>query len=93
VSLAIDVLLAIAVAAALLGSLALLRLTPLERVHAVTFVNVVSGGAVTLAVCLSDGVTPRSVKVVVIWLATLLFGSVSAHVTGRAIHLSRGERR
>ena len=92
-SIAVAVLLGLAVATALLGALAFLRLGPLDRVHAVAFVNVVSGGAITLAACLQDGATPRSAKVVVIWLAMLLAGSLSAHVTGRAIHLRSGERR
>jgi len=93
VSVAMAVLLGIAVFAALLGALAFLRLDPLERVHAVTFVNVLSGGAITIAACLGDGLTPRAAKVVAIWLLALLFGSLSAHVTGRAIHLRSGDRR
>ena len=86
--------LALAVATAWLGVIAFVRLrTPLERVHAVTFVNVATGGFVTLAALLSDGVGARSLKCVLIWIATMLTGSLLSHATGRALHLRGGERR
>ena len=89
----IDALLAIAVAAACLGALALVRLRPLLRVHAVTFLNVAGGGAVTLAAWATEGPTPRTVKILLIWVIMLLSGSLSAQVVGRAIHLRSGQRR
>lgn len=92
-SVASDAVLAIAVLSALLGAVALLRLRPLARVHAISFVNVVGGGAVTLAGWLSEGPTPRTLKMLLIWFVLMLAGALSAHVTGRAIHLRNGERR
>lgn len=90
---AVAAALALGVAAAWLGALALLRLrTPLERLHAVAFVNVAAGGGVTLAALLADGPTPRALKSVAVWLATLLIGACLAHVTGRALHLRGGDR-
>lgn len=93
-SLAVGVALALGVAMAWLGALALLRLrTPLERLHAVAFVNVAAGGFVTLAALLADGATPRALKCMAVWLATLLIGACLSHVTGRALHLRGGDRR
>lgn len=88
------VALALAVAAAWIGAVAFLRLrAPLERIHAVTFVNVATGGLVTLAALLADGIGGRSLKCVAIWIATMLIGSLLSHATGRALHLRGGERR
>lgn len=92
-SLLIAVCLALGVACAWLGALALLRLPPLARLHAVSFVNVAAGGAFTLATWLSDGATSRTGKALLIWVVMLGTGALSAHVTGRAIHLRGGERR
>lgn len=86
--------LALGVAMAWLGALALLRLrTPLERLHAVAFVNVAAGGFVALAALFADGASSRALKCVAVWLATLLIGAALAHVTGRALHLRGGDRR
>jgi multicomponent Na+:H+ antiporter subunit G len=84
--------LSLGVASAWLGALALLRLSSLSRIHAVAFVNVAAGGAFTLATWLSDGVTSRTGKVLLIWLVLMVSGALSSHVTGRAIHLRGGER-
>ena len=89
----VAVVLALGVAATWLGAAALLRLRPLARLHAVSFVNVVGGGAITLAAWLSDGATPRTAKILLVWFVLLLAGALSSHVTGRAIHLRTGERR
>lgn len=92
-TLAIDACLTVGIVASWLGAVALLRLSPLGRLHAVSFVNVAAGGSVTLATCLTDGLSTRSGKVLLIWLVLMLTGALSAHVTGRAIHLRSGERR
>ena len=89
----IAIVLALGVASAWLGALALLRLPALARLHAVSFVNVAAGGAFTLAACLNDGLTSRTGKVLLMWVVLLLTGALSAHVTGRAIFLRGGERR
>lgn len=85
-------LLVTGVLSAYLGALALFRLSPLGRLHAVSFVNTVGGGAVTLAAWLCDGATSRTGKALLIWVILMLAGALSAHVTGRAIHLRGGER-
>ena len=91
---AVGILLSLGVATAWLGAIAFLRLrTPFERVHVVTFVNVATGGLVTLAALLADGISGRSLKCVAIWIATMLIGSLLSHITGRALHLRDGERR
>ncbi len=90
----VAIALSLGLATAWLGTIAFVRLrTPLERVHAVTFVNVATGGCVTLAALLADGISGRSLKCVAIWIATMLIGSLLSHTTGRALHLRDGERR
>lgn len=86
--------LVIAVAAAWLGAAAFVRLrTPLERLHAVAFVNLVTGGGVMLAAFAAEGVTPRTLKCALIWLITVVTGALLAHASARALHLRGGTRR
>lgn len=92
-SVAVAITLALGVASAWLGALALLRLPALARLHAVSFVNVAAGGAFTIAAWLSEGATSRTGKALLIWVVMLLTGALSAHVTGRTIFLRGGERR
>jgi multicomponent Na+:H+ antiporter subunit G len=66
--------------------------TPLERLHVVTFINVLGGGLIVLAAFVSDGMSSRSLKCLLVWLASLVFGALLAQVTGRALHLRDGER-
>jgi multicomponent Na+:H+ antiporter subunit G len=89
----VAMVLAFGVASVWLGAAALLRLRPLGRLHAVSFVNGAAGGAVTLAAWLTDGATSRTGKALLVWVVLLLTGALSAHVTGRAIFLRGGERR
>ena len=90
---AVAAALGLSVAATWLAALTFGRLRPLSRVHAVAFVNVAGGGAMTLATWLAEGVTPRTAKVLAIWAVMLLTGALSAHVTGRAILHRGGDRR
>lgn len=93
-SLVVSAALVAAVAAAWIAALGFRRLrTPLERLHAVTFVNVAGGGALLVAAFAADGLSPRAVKCAALWLATLLIGALLSHVTGRALHIRDGERR
>ncbi len=93
-ALAVDILLAVAVAAVWLAAIALLRLrTALDRLHCATFVNVAAGLAVTLAVLVQDGATSRSWKTAAILILTLLVGSATSHAVGRALHLRDAEER
>ncbi len=85
-SLAIDACLAFAVAAVWLGAAGFARLkTPLDRLHAVTFINAAGGAALTLAAFLADGPTDRAFKILVIWLVNLAAGAAVSHMTGRAL--------
>jgi multicomponent Na+:H+ antiporter subunit G len=91
---AYNVSLACAVVAVWLATLAFFRLsTPLQRIHVVTFVNIFGGGLIVLAAFLSDGLSSRSLKCLLICFAAVAFGSLLAQVTGRALHLRDGERR
>ncbi len=93
-TIACDAALAGAVVMIWLATIAFFRLsTPLQRIHAVTFANVVGGGLIALAAVLSDGATSRSLKCVFIWLASLIFGALLAQVTGRALHLREAQSR
>ena len=84
--------LALAVLCAWVGALAAWRLpTALDRMHAVAFVNAAAGGFLTLAGFAADGVSPRSVKILALWLVLLAVGAGLSHATGRAV-LVRGGR-
>jgi len=88
------ILLAAAVLATWLAVIAFIRLkTPFERLHAVTFVNVVAGGAVAFAAAATDGASSRTFKCFAIWFALVLFGALLTHVLARALHFRDGERR
>jgi len=64
----------------------MLRLaTPLDRVHAVTFVNAAAGAAITLAAFLADGPTDRAFKILAIFVINLVAGAAISHMTGRAL--------
>jgi multicomponent Na+:H+ antiporter subunit G len=89
-----DALLAVTVAATWLGSVAFVRLrTPFERLHVVTFINVVSLASTAAAAFVADGISSRSLKCALVFIAVLGAGSLLAHVTGRALYLRGGERR
>jgi multicomponent Na+:H+ antiporter subunit G len=94
VNFAIDALLALAVLMAWIGALAFLRLrTHFERLHAVTFVNLAAGGAITIAAVLHDGLSGRTFKCIFVWIVIAVVGALLSHATSRALHLRDGERR
>ena len=85
---AIEILLAILVLAAWLGCVGFARLrAPLDRMHCVAFVNATSGSALTIAAFVSDGVSDRALKVLLITGLSLLTGAAMSHATGRALLL------
>ncbi|MGY2052230.1 monovalent cation/H(+) antiporter subunit G [Methylobacterium sp. JK268] len=87
----IGTLLALAVAAAWLGGLGALRLPrALDRLHAVTFVGVAAGLPVAAAALLADGVSSRSLKVLLLVGLQILWGAVLSHASGRALLLREG---
>jgi multicomponent Na+:H+ antiporter subunit G len=85
-SIVIDGLLAVLVLAAWLGAAGFARLrTPLDRLHCVTFVSVLSGGALVVTALVSDGLSDRAGKIVLMVLLSLLSGAATAHAVGRAL--------
>lgn len=89
-----DLFLGICVLMAWLGTFAFVRLdTPLERVHAISFINITVVGSLVIAGFLGQGVTPQTLKLCFIWIAMVLIGALLSHATGRAIYLRSGERR
>lgn len=91
---ATDILLAAGVLAAWLATFAFTRLhSSLERLHAVSLVNIAVGAPIVLAAFLTDGVSSRSLKCALILAVMIFVGALLSHVTGRAVHLREGERR
>ena len=85
-SIAIDGLLAITVLSAWLGCVGFARLrAPLDRLHCVAFVNTTAGTALALAAFLSDGLSDRSCKILLIVAASLLTGAAMSQAVGRAL--------
>ncbi|MBE7212253.1 MAG: monovalent cation/H(+) antiporter subunit G [Gluconacetobacter diazotrophicus] len=79
------------VLAACLGVGGFLRLSsPLDRLHAASFVAVVCGFLLVVVAFLADGASQRAFKILLVWLVTLLSGGASAHAIGRAL-LLRGD--
>jgi multicomponent Na+:H+ antiporter subunit G len=82
----IATLLALAVFASWLGALGFARLKdPLDRLHAVTFVNAATGLPILLAGLIADGASDRVAKLALLVAACLWSGAALAHATGRAI--------
>lgn len=79
-------ILAVAVFTAWLGVAGAARLrAPLDRLHAVAFVNIATGGTVAVACFATEGVTARSLKVLFAVLLSWVIGAALAHATGRAL--------
>ena len=80
------ILLALAVLSVWIGCIGFLRLRDgLDRLHAVAFINVTANVTLALSAILSDGISTRSLKIVMIAGLMLLGGAAGAHVTGRAL--------
>ena len=85
---AIDVLLVVVVLSAWLGCAGFARLrAPLDRMHCIAFVNATSGLALTIASFVSDGLSTRSLKVLLITGLGLLAGAAMSHAIGRSLLL------
>ncbi|MCJ2022247.1 monovalent cation/H(+) antiporter subunit G [Methylobacterium sp. E-065] len=90
-SLAIGVLLALVVAVTWIAALALWRLPrALDRMHAIAFLNVAASVLVTVAAFLSDGISGRSLKILVMMVVFLGWAAVLSHVSGRALLMREG---
>ena len=86
--------LALGVLAALIGTIAFHRLaTPAERLHAASFVGVASTACFVVAAFITDGLTGRSLKMVLILVVLILSGAVANHAVARALHVRGGNRR
>lgn len=85
---AIDALLALAVATSWLGCAALLLLpTPYDRLHAAAYVSLSAGFFVTLALIASHPISPLALKAVIIYAALVVTGAILTHAIGRAMRL------
>jgi len=83
-----EILLAIAVLAAWVGSIGFARLhSPLDRLHCATFVNTASGSAVAVAAFVTDGISARAITVLLIAVLALLLGAALSYAAGRALLL------
>ncbi|MDP4003472.1 monovalent cation/H(+) antiporter subunit G [Methylobacterium sp. NEAU K] len=72
-TLAIDLLLGLAVAATWLAAVALWRLPrALDRLHALAFLNVAAAVPVTLTAFLADGLSGRSLKILLMMVLFLV---------------------
>lgn len=90
-SVVIGVLLTLSVAVTWLAALALWRLPKaLDRLHALAFLNVAASGLVTAAAFLSDGISGRSLKILVMMVVFLGWAAVLSHVSGRAVLMREG---
>lgn len=86
-ALAIDTLLAAAIAASWLGTLALLRLHgAYARLHAAGYVGVVAGTLAVAAVVVADPLSTLALKAVLMLAAMLVGGAVTIHALARALH-------
>lgn len=90
----IRALLALAVLIAWVAALGFARLrTPLERLHVVTFLNIVLGATLLLAAGITDGPSVRMLKSVLMWVGILLSGALLSHACARTLRLRDAERR
>lgn len=61
--------------------------TPLSRLHAVTFLYVTGGAAVTALAFIADGASVRAGKTALILVVALVGGAATSHAVGRALWL------
>ena len=82
----IDILLGLLVAATWLGCLGFARLrTPLDRLHCAAFVNAVGGLLLGVIAFAADGASDRAFKVLLIVAVSLVSGAALSHAVGRAL--------
>lgn len=84
--LAIDGLLALAVASAWLGAIGFARLkSSMDRLHCATFVTLGSGLPVVVAAFVEDGVSQRPFKLLLLFAVALVAGASVNQAIARAI--------
>jgi multicomponent Na+:H+ antiporter subunit G len=90
-SVPIGLVLGLAVAATWLSALALWRLPrALDRLHALAFLNVAASALVVAAAFLADGISGRSLKILLMMGVYLAWAAVLSHVSGRAVLMREG---
>lgn len=90
-SVAIGLLLGLAVIVTWFAAFALWRLPrALDRLHILAFLNVTASVLVTAAAFLADGVSGRSVKILLTMVVFLAWAAVPSHVSGRAVLMREG---
>ncbi|MHB2206923.1 monovalent cation/H(+) antiporter subunit G [Methylobacterium sp. CM6257] len=90
-SVPIGLVLGLAVAATWLSALALWRLPrALDRLHALAFLNVAASALVVVAAFLADGISGRSLKILLMMGVYLAWAAVLSHVSGRAVLMREG---
>jgi multicomponent Na+:H+ antiporter subunit G len=83
---ATNLFLMLAIGASWLGAAGFVRLRmPLDRIHAITFVNTAGGASLAIAAFLADGPTDRAFKILLIVIINLFAGAAVSHMTGRAL--------
>ena len=82
----IDILLVLLVAAIWLGCLGFARLRmPLDRLHCATFVNALGGVLLAVIAFAADGASDRAFKVLLTVAVSLVSGAALSHAIGRAL--------
>ncbi|MGH1572708.1 monovalent cation/H(+) antiporter subunit G [Methylobacterium sp. P31] len=90
-SIVIGLALALTVAVTWLAALTLWRLPrALDRLHALAFLNVSASAFVVVAAFLADGVSGRSLKILLMMAVYLAWAAVLSHVSGRAALMREG---
>lgn len=90
-SVAIGLLLGLVVAVTWLVALAIWRLPrALDRLHVLAFLNVTTSVLVTAAAFLADGVSGRSLKILLMMVVFLAWAAVQSHASGRAVLMREG---
>ena len=90
-SVVIGMLLGLTVAVTWLAAIAVWRLPrALDRLHALAFLNVAASGLVTVAAFLADGISGRSLKILLMMVVFLAWVAVLSHVSGRAVLMREG---
>lgn len=85
-SIAVDILLALAIGFAWLACIGFLRLrTALDRLHCASFVTIVSGTAITLATFVQDGLSSRALKTLFLLAILIVSGAATIQAAGRAL--------
>jgi multicomponent Na+:H+ antiporter subunit G len=87
----VGALLALLVGTTWLSALALLRLPhALDRLHAISFLNVTTGILVTAAAFAADGISGRSLKILLMMIVLVGVSAVLSHAAGRALLMREG---